>query len=72
MCVGAPSDSSEPSQDDWQAHLHNARHYVILTGETDLQAVIDRALRLAETGAVENLLTLLATAETTAARQRRR
>ncbi|WP_189784850.1 hypothetical protein [Streptomyces capitiformicae] len=73
MCVsGTPSDSPDPSEDDWQAHLSNARNWFIATGESDLQAVTEQALRLAETGAVGGILTLLAHAETAAARRRRR
>ncbi|WP_143674218.1 hypothetical protein [Streptomyces caniscabiei] len=68
---GTPSDSPEPSEDDWRAHLHHARATFVATGQAGLQAVIDRALLLAETGGGHDILTLLATAETKDAQQRR-
>ncbi|TGB05594.1 hypothetical protein [Streptomyces sp. MZ04] len=73
MCAsGTPSGSPEPAADDWHTHLHNARGLFAVTGQRHLLEVVDHALRLADSGAVVSIVTLLAAAETLDAQCHRR
>ncbi|MCD7440263.1 hypothetical protein K4B79_18790 [Streptomyces lincolnensis] len=63
-------DSPGIPDDDWRGQLRNVRVHLAYIEHRRLLAIVDRALRIAETGELNDVVALLAEAEADGARRR--